>query len=77
MIMFLSTGRKLLTRPLLDCAKYGFIIRYPKGKEAITGRTYQPWHVRYVGPELATKLYNNGKWITLEEYFGISSVYSK
>ena len=60
-----------------NCAKYGFIIRYPKGKEAITGRTYQPWHVRYVGPELATKLYNNGKWITLEEYFGISSVYSK
>lgn len=60
-----------------NCAKYGFIIRYPKGKEAITGRTYQPWNVRYVGPELATKLYNNGKWITLEEYFGISSVYSK
>ena len=60
-----------------NCAKYGFIIRYPKGKESVTGRAYQPWHIRYVGPELATKLYNNGKWITLEEYFGISSVYSK
>ena len=60
-----------------NCAKYGFIIRYPKGKESVTGRAYQPWHIRYVGPELATKLYNNGKWIALEEYFGISSVYSK
>lgn len=60
-----------------NCAKYGFIIRYPKGKESVTGRQYQPWHIRYVGPELAKKLYNNGEWITLEEYFGISSVYSK
>lgn len=60
-----------------NCAKYGFIIRYPKGKESVTGRQYQPWHIRYVGSELAKKLYNNGEWITLEEYFGISSVYSK
>lgn len=54
---------------------YGFIIRYPKGKEHITGYKYEPWHLRYVGTNLANKLYNNGNWITLEEYFGIDSKY--
>ena len=58
-----------------NCFKYGLIIRYPKGKEHITGYMYEPWHLRYVGTELATKLYNNGDWITLEEYFGIDSKY--
>ena len=58
-----------------NCYKYGFIIRYPKGKESITGYMYEPWHIRYVGVELATKLYNNGNWITLEEYLGIDSKY--
>lgn len=57
------------------CYQYGFIIRYPKGKESITGYIYEPWHIRYVGKELATKLYNNGNWITLEEYLGINSKY--
>ncbi|NLI92704.1 MAG: M15 family metallopeptidase [Peptococcaceae bacterium] len=46
--------------------RYGFIIRYPKGKELITEYTYEPWHLRYVGPELATKLYE--KKVTYEEY---------
>ena len=55
--------------------KYGFILRYPKGKESITGYMYESWHIRYVGVELATKLYNNGNWITLEEYLGIDSKY--
>ncbi len=55
--------------------KYGFIVRYPKGKMDITGYKYESWHVRYVGTELATKLYNNGDWITMEEYFGITSKY--
>ena len=54
---------------------YGFIIRYPNGKEDITGYMYEPWHLRYVGVDLATELYNNGSWITLEEYYGISSSY--
>ena len=58
-----------------NCYKYGFIIRYPKGKEEITGYMFEPWHIRYVGEELATKLYNNGNWITIEEYFGIDSKY--
>lgn len=58
-----------------NCYKYGFIIRYPKGKEDITGYMYEPWHIRYVGKELASKLYNNGDYITMEEYYGIDSKY--
>lgn len=58
-----------------NCHKYGLIIRYPKGKEEITGYMYEPWHLRYVGKELAETLYNNGNWITIEEYFGIDSKY--
>lgn len=45
---------------------YGFILRYPKGKETVTGYGYEPWHLRYVGQELATYLYK--KQITLDEY---------
>ena len=59
-----------------NCYKYGLIIRYPQGKEGITGYIYESWHLRYVGVELATKLYNDGDWITLEEYYGIDSKYS-
>lgn len=46
--------------------KYGFIERYPKGKEFITGYAYEPWHYRYVGIEVATIIYN--EQITFEEY---------
>lgn len=59
-----------------NCIKYGFIIRYPKGKDNETGYKYEPWHLRYVGVELASKLYNNGDWITMEDYFGITSEYA-
>lgn len=55
------------------CHEYGFIIRYPKGKEAQTGYMYEPWHIRYVGVEKATKIYNSG--LCLEEYYGITSQY--
>ena len=58
-----------------NCYRYGFIIRYPKNKDSITGYMYEPWHIRYVGKELAKKLYNDGQWITLEEYYGIDSKY--
>ena len=58
-----------------NCYKYGFIIRYPNDKEDITGYMYEPWHIRYVGKNLANVLYNNGDWITLEEYYGIDSKY--
>lgn len=47
--------------------EYGFIIRYPKGKENITGYQYEPWHLRYVGVEIAKEIAAKG--ITLEEYF--------
>ena len=58
-----------------NCYKYGFCIRFPKGKDSATGYQYESWHLRYVGVDLATKLYNNGDWISLEEYFGITSEY--
>ena len=58
-----------------NCYRYGLILRYPKGKEEITGYQYESWHLRYVGKELAQKLYNNGNWMTLEEHFNITSKY--
>ncbi|EPY2272088.1 M15 family metallopeptidase [Clostridium sporogenes] len=51
-----------------NCYKYGFIIRYPKGKEDITGYKFEPWHIRYVGIDVATEIMNRN--ITLEEYCG-------
>lgn len=59
-----------------NCWKYGFILRYPAGKESETGYQYESWHFRYVGTDLAKKLYNNGEWITLESHFGITSKYN-
>ncbi len=55
--------------------KYGFIIRFPKGKEAITGYKYESWHIRYVGKDMAKKIYDSG--LCLEEYFGIESKYAE
>ena len=46
---------------------YGFILRYPNGKEHITGYSYEPWHIRYVGVELATAIYQSG--LTYDEYY--------
>ncbi|MBR3970005.1 MAG: D-alanyl-D-alanine carboxypeptidase family protein [Ruminococcus sp.] len=58
------------------CTEYGFIIRYPKGKQDITGYKYEPWHIRYVGKDVAQAIKNHGAaigdpYITLEEYFSI------
>jgi len=53
-------------------AEYGFIIRYPLGKEAITGYQYEPWHLRYVGVKVAQEITEKG--ITLEEYFRVVTV---
>lgn len=47
--------------------KYGFILRYPMGKQEITGTSYEPWHYRYVGIEAAYEI--NERGICLEEYF--------
>lgn len=57
--------------------KYGFILRYPNGKTNETGYKFESWHYRYVGKEIAKELYNNGDWITLESYLGITSKYSE
>ncbi len=57
------------------CHEYGFIIRYPKGSESITGYIYEPWHIRYLGEEKAESVYNSG--LTLEEYLGITSKYAE
>lgn len=56
-----------------NCYKYGFVIRYPEGKEHITGYKYESWHIRYLGKELAQELTKKG--LTVEEYFDITSKY--
>lgn len=47
--------------------KYGFILRYPKDKEELTGYSYESWHYRYVGKDIALKIYNEN--ITYDEYY--------
>ena len=56
------------------CADYGFIIRFPDGKEDITGYQYEPWHIRYVGVDIAREIMSKG--LCLEEYLGVDSVYA-
>lgn len=55
-----------------NCHKYGFIIRYPKNKTKITGYSYEPWHIRYVGRNLAKYLKKNK--MTLEEYYKLTTI---
>lgn len=50
-----------------NCAKYGFVVRYPEGKSEITGYAYEPWHLRYVGVEMAAFLTEHD--LTLDEYY--------
>lgn len=50
--------------------RFGFLLRYPQGKEAVTGFAYEPWHFRYIGVPLATELHSTGT-TTLEEFFGV------
>lgn len=59
---------------LANSYKYGFIIRYPKGKENLTGYQYEPWHIRYLGVDLATSVYKSG--LTLEQFFGLPAATS-
>ena len=53
------------------CAAYGFIPRYPKGKEELTGIVYEPWHFRYVGVQAAAAIMEGG--LCLEEYLVVPS----
>lgn len=57
-----------------NCHKYGFIIRYPADKEHITKIAYEPWHLRYVGIPLATKLKTEN--LCLEEYYNLPAKYN-
>jgi zinc D-Ala-D-Ala carboxypeptidase len=52
--------------------KYGFIVRYTNGYTSITGYSYEPWHLRYVGVPIATDMHNRG-YHTLEQYFGMAA----
>ncbi|MBI4034332.1 M15 family metallopeptidase [Candidatus Saccharibacteria bacterium] len=51
--------------------RYGYIIRYPNGKQALTGFIYEPWHLRYVGRDLARQL--KGSELTLEQFFSLKA----
>ena len=57
------------------CWDYGFILRFPAGKEDVTGFMAEPWHVRYVGEEVAKALQESGQ--VLEEYLNVTSVYAQ
>ncbi len=62
----INVASKILRFIYNNAHKYGFILRYPKDKENITGYPYEPWHIRYVGINLASYLFKNN--MTLEEY---------
>lgn len=53
-----------------NCARFGFILRFPKDKVEITGINYEPWHFRYVGEEAAKEIMEKG--LCLEEYLGVT-----
>ena len=59
-----------------NCYKFGFCIRFPQDKAEITGYKYESWHIRYVGVSLAKELYNEGNWLSMEEFFGLTSTYN-
>ena len=50
--------------------EYGWIVRYVEGRTEVTGYSPEPWHLRYIGRELAAA-YHEGGWQTLEEFFGL------
>ncbi|MFI8633196.1 M15 family metallopeptidase [Microbacterium sp. NPDC077663] len=52
--------------------RYGFIVRYEEGQTAITGYSAEPWHLRFIGRELAAA-YHDGGFHTLEEFFGLEA----
>ena len=62
-----SSNDEVYTWLAANAHNYGFILRYPQGKQEITGTSYGPWHYRYVGVDAAREIYERG--ICLEEYF--------
>ena len=65
-IDYISKNDKEYTWLVNNSYKYGFILRYPEGKEKITGYMYEEWHFRYLGVDMATELYKLG--LTYDEY---------
>lgn len=53
----------------MNAWRHGFVIRYPEGKTNVTGYSYEPWHLRYVGKDLSSQMHQTGIY-TLEEFFG-------
>lgn len=70
---FSTVGSKDMKWLAKHCTEFGFIIRFPKGKENITGYSYEPWHIRYVGKEAAKEMKKQN--LCLEEYLGVTSEY--
>lgn len=68
---YLSETDKEYTWLIDNSYKYGYILRYPRGKEYVTGYVFEDWHFRYLGIELATKVYNSG--LTYDEYVARNS----
>lgn len=62
----MSEGKWVAT----NAYKYGFIVRYPQGLTDTTGYDYEPWHLRYVGIDLATEMQHAGV-LTMEDFFGL------
>ena len=62
-----SSNDEVYTWLAANAHNYGFILRYPQGKQEITGTSYEPWHYRYVGVDAAREIYE--REICLEEYF--------
>lgn len=67
---YLSENDKEYDYLVKNSYKYGFILRYPRGSEYITGYMFEDWHFRYLGIELATKVFNSG--LTYDEYIARS-----
>lgn len=68
---YLSETDKEYTWLIDNSYKYGYILRYPRGKEYVTGYVFEDWHFRYLGIELATKVYESG--LTYDEYVARNS----
>jgi D-alanyl-D-alanine carboxypeptidase len=63
-----TTGGQWIAKHAVE---YGFFIRYPEGKDALTGYEYEPWHLRFVGVDLAKSIVNSDK--TLDQYYGVEA----
>lgn len=55
-----------------NCHRFGFVVRYQPGMRGITGYVAEPWHLRFLGAELATEVFKSGKK-SLEDYFGLAA----